>query len=67
MLVLTRKLEDQIQIGPNITITVLRVRGRSVQIGIDAPENVRMLRGEVAARIELLSEPNDTGLTAELL
>ncbi len=47
MLVLTRKLKQKIQIGKNITITVLRVQGNSVRIGIDAPDNVRVLRAEL--------------------
>lgn len=53
MLVLTRKVDDRIQIGSNITITVLRIRGRSVQIGIEAPGSVEVLRGELAAAAEL--------------
>jgi len=47
MLVLTRKLKQQIQIGANITVTVLRVQGNSVRIGIEAPNDVRILRGEL--------------------
>jgi carbon storage regulator CsrA len=46
MLVLTRKREQQIQIGANITLTILRVKGRSVQIGIEAPGDMRVLRVE---------------------
>ncbi len=48
MLVLTRKIEQEIQIGQNITIKILKVKGRSVQIGIEAPGEVRILRGEFA-------------------
>jgi carbon storage regulator CsrA len=47
MLVLTRKLKEEIQIGDNITIRVLRVRGNSVRIGIDAPDDVRIMRREL--------------------
>ena len=47
MLVLTRKLKQKIQIGKNITITVLRVQGNSVRIGIEAPGDVRILRAEL--------------------
>ncbi len=35
MLVLTRKTKQQIQIGPNITITVLHIKGQSVRLGIE--------------------------------
>jgi carbon storage regulator CsrA len=47
MLVLSRKLQEQIRIGENITVTVLRVKGNAVRIGIDAPRNVRVVRGEL--------------------
>lgn len=50
MLVLTRKLQQQILIGNDITITVLRVQGNKVRIGIDAPEAVRVVRGELPRR-----------------
>ena len=47
MLVLTRKFRDQIQIGDNITITILRVKGQSVRVGIEAPRDVRVVRSEL--------------------
>ena len=47
MLVLTRKTDEQILIGENIKITLVRVRGNSVRIGIDAPRDVRIVRGEL--------------------
>jgi carbon storage regulator CsrA len=47
MLVLTRKTEQKIQIGENITITVIRVKGQSVRIGIEAPTEVRVMRSEL--------------------
>ncbi len=50
MLVLTRKADEQILIGDNIKITLVRVRGNAVRIGIDAPRDVRIVRGELEAR-----------------
>jgi carbon storage regulator CsrA len=49
MLVLTRKPQQQIKIGNDVVISVLRVRGKQVQIGIEAPRSVRVLRAEVPA------------------
>jgi carbon storage regulator CsrA len=49
MLVLTRKIDEQILIGDNIKITLVRVHGNSVRIGIDAPREVRVLRGELTS------------------
>ena len=47
MLVLSRKAQEQIRIGENITISVLKIKGNSVQIGIEAPREVPILRGEL--------------------
>jgi len=47
MLVLSRKLSQQIHIDDRITVTVLRVKGNSVRLGIEAPRDVRVVRGEL--------------------
>jgi carbon storage regulator CsrA len=47
MLVLTRKTDQKIQIGDDITVTVIQVKGRYVRLGIDAPANIRILRTEL--------------------
>ena len=47
MLVLSRKQSETVQVGNDITITVLGVRGGTVKLGIEAPANVRILRGEL--------------------
>jgi carbon storage regulator len=47
MLVLSRKVGEQIQIGPDITVTVLRVDGKRVRLGIAAPSGYRILRSEL--------------------
>lgn len=47
MLVLTRKTAEKIQIGDNVTITILRVKGQAVRVGIDAPRDVRIVRTEL--------------------
>lgn len=48
MLVLTRKYQEKIRIGNNITITVLRTKGKAVRLGIEAPADVPVLRGELS-------------------
>ena len=50
MLVLTRKLNEEIVIGDNIKVTVLQVKGNSVRLGIEAPRDVRIVRGELPAQ-----------------
>lgn len=47
MLVLTRKMGEEIVIGDNIKLVVNRIAGNRVTIGINAPGNVTILRGEL--------------------
>ncbi len=47
MLVLSRKAGEKIQIGDGITLEVRRVAGNRVTLAIDAPKDVRILRGEL--------------------
>lgn len=47
MLVLTRKATETIQIGDGIVIKVIKTGRGSVKIGIEAPDNVRVMRGEL--------------------
>lgn len=51
MLVLNRKSEEQILIGNGICVKVLSVKGNTVRIGIEAPEEVTILRGELAVEL----------------
>jgi len=48
MLVLTRKYQEKIRIGNDITITVLRTKGKAVRLGIEAPSDVPVIRGELS-------------------
>jgi len=50
MLVLSRKADEKIVIGRNITVTVLRIQGRVVKIGVEAPDEVAVLRSELLGR-----------------
>jgi carbon storage regulator len=47
MLVLSRKIGEEIVIGDNIRITVVEIRGGKVRIGIVAPKEVIVDRGEI--------------------
>jgi len=49
MLVLTRKPQEKIRIGDGITITVIKTKGSGVRLGIEAPADVTVLRGELLA------------------
>jgi carbon storage regulator len=65
MLVLSRKLGESLQIGDNITVTVLAVHGRIVRLGIEAPPQVRILRGELAQWHQGADESFDDSSHAE--
>lgn len=58
MLVVTRKPDETIHIGDDIIVTVLEIRGDAVRIGIDAPREVPVHRGEVWRAIQR-SKPRD--------
>ena len=47
MLVLSRKENERIKVGDSIVVTVVRVAGDKVRLGIDAPPNVLVLRDEL--------------------
>lgn len=47
MLVLSRKVNERIQIGEDITVTVVRLSTGSVRIGIEAPGHMTILRDEL--------------------
>jgi carbon storage regulator len=50
MLVLTRKVGEQILIGDDISITVVAIRGDRVRLGIAAPKETVVDRGEIHKR-----------------
>jgi carbon storage regulator len=59
MLVLSRKSGERICIGDNITIEVRRVAGNRVTLALDAPRNVRILRGELEQAAREFREPSE--------
>lgn len=51
MLVLSRKVNERIQVGNQITITVVRIGPNSVRIGIEAPPELAIVREELNASL----------------
>lgn len=47
MLVLSRKIGEKVVIGDGIVVVVKRILGQRVTFGIEAPETVRIVRGEL--------------------
>jgi carbon storage regulator len=52
MLVLTRKVGEEILIGDRINIKVIEISGNKVRLGIDAPANLRIYREEILAKVK---------------
>ena len=52
MLVLTRKLGEKIQIGDDINIVIMEVKGKQVKLGIEAPSNIKVHREEIYQKIQ---------------
>jgi carbon storage regulator len=49
MLVLSRKESQRIRLGDSIVITIVKISGDKVRVGIEAPSNVLVLRDELEA------------------
>ena len=56
MLVLTRNVGDSIMIGDNVEVTILKVNGNQVKMGIAAPKRMTVHRKEIWMRIKQLAE-----------
>jgi carbon storage regulator len=50
MLVLSRKESQRIRLGDSIVITIVKISGDKVRVGIEAPSNVLVLRDELEVR-----------------
>jgi carbon storage regulator len=56
MLVLTRRSEQEIRIGGNVRVRVLSISGNQVRLGIEAPPDVTVHRGELVEAVELANQ-----------
>lgn len=52
MLVLSRKKDDKVMIGDSVVVTIVDVKGDTVKLGIEAPREVKIYRGELIDAIE---------------
>ena len=51
MLVLTRKIGEAINIGDNVKVSIMDVKGQSVRIGVEAPRSMGVYREEIYGRM----------------
>jgi carbon storage regulator len=51
VLILTRRVGETVMIGEDVTVTVLRVKGNQVRLGVNAPKTVSVQREEIFKRM----------------
>ncbi len=52
MLILSRKINEKIMIGEDISLTIIEIRGDQVKVGVEAPKSVKVFRQEVYDAIQ---------------
>jgi len=52
LLILTRRVNESLRVGEDVTVTVVAVKGNQVRIGINAPKDVEVLREEIYNRVQ---------------
>ena len=64
MLILSRKVDEKIKIGNDITLTIIELKGDQVKVGVEAPKDVKVFRQEV---FEEIQRENKDAATASAL
>ena len=52
MLILTRKVGETIMVGDDIRVVVVDIKGRQVRVGVEAPADTKVYRGEIFDKIQ---------------
>ena len=60
MLILTRKANETLTVGDDVTVTILGVKGNQIRIGVNAPKEISVHREEVYKRIKAGEQQEST-------
>ena len=61
MRIFTRQPTQSLLIGDSVSITVIAIRGLQVRLGVEAPRDINVQRGEIAGKADQRRLPRDTG------
>src|SRR3954466_11185292 len=64
MLVLSRKVGERIHVGDNMVLEIRRIAGNRVTVALEAPRDVRILRGELEGPAREFCSPEKSGEAA---
>ena len=63
MLVLSRKAGQELVLGDNVRITITKISGNRVTLGVTAPDDVRIIRGELETIVKSFEDDDAEGTT----
>ena len=61
MLIISRRQAERVNLGRGITLTIVKVSGEKVRIGVEAPADTKVLRGELDADTSVLPIRDQAG------
>lgn len=67
MLILTRRCQERIMIGHNIVVQICEINDNQVKIGIAAPDNIKIIRMEIAGKEPKVAPVKESGAETKVI